>query len=215
MHVHVGWAGFKHGAHYHFGTQRRYHRAGRSAVEQACVRCHRAQHVPMFGQQRVLPLCCHHHGTARGEKWLLGKAFGRGLKKGPAGHGERAHLGCAIAFHKHCRRAPGGVITRLRFAFQQEHAAMRREPVADRGARDTAADDEKVSRFSHFRMLSLLVWAFWSSLPCCTTGFSITDWLILGAKWLTASCAASKLGACCAAREQARNWIERPLRRDL
>ncbi|MDT4846087.1 hypothetical protein FQZ97_800950 [compost metagenome] len=144
MHVHVGGVGFVHRAGHLLGAQRRHHLARLLAIEALGADVHGAQQFPVrFELVQVLG-ARNHHRAARREQRVLGEAFGRVFEEGAAGHGEGAHLRRAVALHEERGRTAGGVVARLGFAFEQDHAGMRGEPVGHRGPGDAAADHEVV-----------------------------------------------------------------------
>ena len=96
------------------------------------------------------------------------KPSGGASKKARLAHRQRAHLRRAVAFHEERGRAAGGVVAGLRLPLQQQHAAVRGEQVADRGAGDAGADDDEVGGSGHPSMLEQVLRIrkiFWTSPP--------------------------------------------------
>jgi hypothetical protein len=145
VHIHVGGVGLVHGAQHLFGAQRGHHLARLLAAQAGGAGVHGAQHFPVGFELGHVFCARDHHRAARREQRMLAEAFGRVFEESAARHGEGAHLRCAVAFHEEGGGSAGGVVARLRFAFEKDHACVRSEPVGHRGPGDAAADHEEVS----------------------------------------------------------------------
>jgi hypothetical protein len=149
MHVHVGSIRFVDGAQHAIGAQHRREFERLRRVEQAATRRDRPQDVPVALQLRFLPVGGDHHRAARADQRVLAEPRGRALEERAARHGECAHLRRAVAFHEERGGAARGVVARLRLPLQQQHAAVRREEVADGRAGDAGTHHEKVGIEGH------------------------------------------------------------------
>ena len=153
MHVDVGRVGLVGAAEHLLAAQHRHQGQRLVAAQPPRLRRHGLQHRASVRPAAPPARAGDEQRAARRQERVLGKAVGRLLEEGAAGQRQRAHLRRAVAGHEQRRRAAGAVVAGLRFALQQRHAAVRREPVADRRRGDAAADDDAVCGAGHVPML--------------------------------------------------------------
>ena len=142
--VEIGGAGVMDRADHSFLAQDGQHGACLVAAEQMDLVASGAQGQPGLLQQFLLSMGGNEQGATWRQQRLPGKALRRGIEEGAAGHGERAHLGGAVALGEHGGRSPGRVIAGLRLAFEHDDATMRGEVPGDGSTGNAAADDQEV-----------------------------------------------------------------------
>ncbi|MNC12315.1 hypothetical protein D3C75_600340 [compost metagenome] len=135
-----------------FPAQDRHQRAGLVGAEQLHLR-HRGfcalvlpvQFVRVAGQ-------VHGHFAPRGQQRVFAETAGRVVEKVPAGQGQRPYLRGAVGRGVQRRRTAGGVIGRMGFAFEHDHAAVLRQPETCGSTGNSAADDDEIC-LAHERLL--------------------------------------------------------------
>ncbi|MNN01807.1 hypothetical protein D3C81_1144350 [compost metagenome] len=144
MDIHVGRIRLQHRSQHMLGPQHRHQRARAGAVQalRACAKA--GQHLPVGVELVLLAGPGQHHGAARQQHRLRGKAGRRRIEEGAAGHGQPAHLRRAVAFEVKGGRAAGRVVAGLRLALEHDHAPRLRQPVSHRRPGNAGADDEVV-----------------------------------------------------------------------
>ncbi|MNI22019.1 hypothetical protein D3C73_755640 [compost metagenome] len=94
----------------------------------------------------------HGHFTARGQQRVFAETAGGSVEKIATGLGQCANLRCAIGSGEQRRRTSGGVIGRVGFTFEHDHACVLRQPEPGGSAGDPAADDDEIC-LAHERLL--------------------------------------------------------------
>ncbi len=150
--IDVGAGGVVGGAEDLVATQHRHDRAGLFRVQQAHLRHQRLAAFVLTAEFFRIVAEVDHHFRTRAEQRMLAEAGRRVVEEGPAGGGERAHLGCAVGHRVVRGGAAGGVVAGLRLALQHHDPAVGRQPVAGGCAGDAGTDDE-VIRFDHAALL--------------------------------------------------------------
>ena len=96
-------------------------------------------------EQVELGLGPDHQHAARTQNGRFGKACGRRFIECPADPCKRSDQRWPIGLDEHRRRAAGGVVARLLFAFEHEDRFVLREPVANRRAGNPRPNNDKTS----------------------------------------------------------------------
>ncbi|MNI23779.1 hypothetical protein D3C73_773790 [compost metagenome] len=135
-----------------FPAQDGYQRAGLVGAEQLHLR-HRGFRALVLPVQFVRVAGeIHGHFAAWRQQRVFTEAAGRIVEKIPAGQGQCANLRGAVGGGVQGGRTSGGMVGRMGFAFEYDHAAMLRQPETGGSAGDTAADDDEIC-LAHERLL--------------------------------------------------------------
>ncbi|MCY1409990.1 hypothetical protein D9M71_253520 [compost metagenome] len=147
--VHRTW--LKHRAGQGFATQAGYQCQGRVPVQQADF-CAIGQVLRVSLLKQFTLLQAGHIQTAsRLQQRVLAEALRWRFVEGSAGAGQCLDLWGAVSLHEHGRRTPGGMVARLRFTLDQQHALLTGQAVAQRSAGDASTDDQGVVGRGHAR----------------------------------------------------------------
>ncbi|MNO90193.1 hypothetical protein D3C76_816960 [compost metagenome] len=135
-----------------FPAQDRHERAGFVGAEQLHLRhCGFGTQVLVIQFGRVTGQV-HGHFAAWGQQRVFAETGRRGVEEIPAGLGQRPHLRGAVGGGVQRRRTAGGVIGRMGFAFEHDHAAVLRQPETCGSTGNSAADDDEIC-LAHERLL--------------------------------------------------------------
>ncbi|MNF88987.1 hypothetical protein D3C84_714920 [compost metagenome] len=137
-------------------TQDRHPRAGFFGAEQLHLRHRGFCTLVLLVQLIRVTGEIHGHFAARGQQRVFAEATGRRVEKNAAGLGECTNLRSAVCGGVQRSRASGGVISRVGFAFEHDHAAVLRQPETGGSAGNPAADDDEVCLAHEILLLSVI-----------------------------------------------------------